>query len=158
MSNYYKDLPPDLAKSFDDELTSQSRQVFDKVVETDWRLTQHNFLVNAGGAVAVLAYLGSNSTKTFAIWSLICFVIGIVASGIEIRTLLSFFGSLHKDTLRRRLEFVENKILDTELGPPVNVGGCAVAINHWCGWIAQIAFVTGIFIGISLFVMQSCNL
>lgn len=43
MEEHYKDLPPDVAASIVDELSSQTRQTFDKVVETDWRFTQHNF-------------------------------------------------------------------------------------------------------------------
>ena len=155
MDKLYKDAPPDLAASIVDELSSQTRQTFDKVVETDWRLTQQNFLVNAGGAAAVLAYLGSDPTPTFAIWPLICFVIGVAASGIEIRTLLRIFSSLHKDALRRRAGFVDNKISVKDLGPPTNVGGSASPINHWCGWIAQIAFVVGVVVGITLFVVNA---
>jgi len=155
MDEYYKDLPPDLAASIDDELAVQTRQAFDKVLETDWRLTQHNFLVNAGGAAAVLAYLGTVPTPTFAIWPLVCFVIGIASSSIEIRTLLLIFSSLHKDALRRRAGFVENKIPAKDLGPPTDVGGCAMPINHWCGWVAQIAFVAGVTSGISLFVLNA---
>lgn len=155
MDEHYKDLPPDLAVSIVDELSSQTRQTFDNVVETDWRLTQHNFLVNAGGAAAVLAYLGSDPTPIFAIWPLVCFVVGIAASGIEIRTLLLIFSSLHRDALRRRAGFVENKILVKDLGPPANVGGCATPINHWCGWLAQIAFVAGVVVGITLFVVNA---
>lgn len=155
MEEHHKDLPPDLAASIVDELSSQARQTFDKVVETDWRLTQHNFLVNAGGAAAVLAYLGSDPTPTFAIWSLACFVVGVVASGIEVRALVLIFASLHKDALRRRAGFVENKLLAKDLGPPENVGGCATPIHNWSGWLAQIAFVAGVVVGITLFVANA---
>ena len=155
MDEHYKDLSPDLAVSIVDELSAQSRQTFDKVVESDWRLTQQNFLVNAGGAAAVLAYLGSDAASTFAIWPLVCFVVGVAASGIEIRTLLLIYSSLHKDALRRRAGFVENRISTKDLGPPADVGGCATHIHHWCGWLAQIAFVAGVVVGITLFVVNA---
>ena len=155
MDELYKNLPPDLAASIVDELSSQARQTFDKVVDTDWRLTQHKFLVNAGGAAAVLAYLGSDPTPAFAVWPLVCFVFGVGASGIEIRTLLKIYSLLNKDALRRRAEFVENKISVKDLGPPANVGGCAAPINHLCGWLAQIAFVAGVVVGITLYVVNA---
>src|SRR3990172_7994911 len=154
MDEFYKDLPPDLAATIVDELSSQARQTFDKVVETDWRLTQHNLLVNAGGAAAILAYLGSDPTPTFPIWPLACFVVGVAASGTEIRALLQVYSSLNEDALRRRAEFVENKLRVKDLGPPVNVGGCAANINHWCGWLAQVAFVAGVVVGITLYVVN----
>ena len=91
MSLYRKDLDEELSNALTSELHAQTKQTFDKVVETDWRLTQHNFLINAGGAAAVLAYLGASSSSKFAILSLLCFLVGVVASGIEIRMLLSSY-------------------------------------------------------------------
>jgi hypothetical protein len=67
MPDYRQDIDKDLVKDIDAELHAQTKQTFDKVVETDWRLTQHNFLINAGGAAAMLAYLGSSSASKFAI-------------------------------------------------------------------------------------------
>lgn len=49
------------------ELHAQTKQTFDKIVESDWRLTQHNFLVNSGGPGAVLAYLGTSASSKFAV-------------------------------------------------------------------------------------------
>jgi hypothetical protein len=149
-----RDLPPETAAAIVDEISTQARQTFDKVVETDWRLTHHNFLVNAGGAVAVLAYLGSSPTPLFAVWPLCCFLVGVAASGIEIRALLRVFSLLHLDALRRRAGFVDNKLRVNELSP-ANVGGLASPINHWCGWLAQISFVLGVVSGITLFVANA---
>jgi hypothetical protein len=103
----------------------------------------------------VLAYLGSDPTPTFAIWSLVCFAIGVASSGIEIRSLLLIYSALYKDALRRRAGFVGNTIPATELGPPTNVGGCTALIRHWCGWVAQLSFAGGVVVGIALFVVNA---
>lgn len=149
---YYKDLAPDRAAALVSELSAQVQQVFDKLVETHLRLTQHNFLVNAGGAAAVLAYLGSPSASRFTIWALVCFVVGVVASGIEVRSLVHVYKSLHLDAIRRRSGFVANKLSAGNLGPPPGVGGCAGPIGTWSARVAQAAFVVGAALGVALFV------
>jgi hypothetical protein len=151
MDKYQRDLDPEVAAAIANELSAQTRQCFDKVIETDWRLTQHNFLMNAGGAAAVLAYLGSTPTPRFAIWPLLLFLIGVVASGIEIRALLSVYDALHKDALRRRAGFTSNELRVKESVPTAGVTGCASHINHWSGVVSQVSFVLGVAVGTWMF-------
>lgn len=153
MSDYRKNLDEDLAKALDAELHTQTKQTFDKVVETDWRLTQHNFLINAGGAAAVLAYLGSSSSSKFAIWPLLLFVVGVIASGIEIRALLQVYRSLHKDALRRLNGFMRNTLSTDEITPK-GIAPIASRVNHWSGLAAQASFVLGVGVGL---VLYFCN-
>jgi hypothetical protein len=154
MPNYRKDLDEDLVKALDAELHAQTKQTFDKVVETDWRFTQHNFLINAGGAVAVLAYIGSSSDSKFAIWSLLLFVVGVIASGVEIRALLREYGSLHKDALRRLSGFMHNTLSIDEITPKDGIAPLATKVNHWSGVVAQGSFVLGVGVGL---VLYFCN-
>lgn len=151
MDEYHRDFDPGIAAAIVEELSAQARQCFDKVIEADWRLTQHNFLVNAGGAAAVLAYLGSTPTPRFAIWPLLLFLIGVIASGIEIRALLSIYSALYKDALRRRAGFVGNELRVKESVPASDVSGCASHINHWSGVVSQLSFVLGVAVGLWLF-------
>lgn len=144
-------LSDDLAAAIGDELAAQCRQCFDKVVETDWRLTQHNFLMNAGGVAALLAYIGSNPNATFAIWPLICFLVGIIASGVEIRALLKTYSALHSDALRRREGFMMNRLSVADSVPKEGVAGKAAVINHWSGVISQTAFVLGVVWGVVMY-------
>lgn len=151
MDEHRRDLDPNVAAAIVEELSAQARQCFDKIIETDWRLTQHNFLVNAGGAGAVLAYLGSTPTPKFAIWSLLLFLFGVIASGIEIRALLSVYSALHKDALRRRAGFVGNELRVKESVPARDVSGCASHVNHLSGVVSQVSFVLGAAVGLWLF-------
>lgn len=148
MDEYRKDLDPEVAAAIGEELSAQARQCFDKVIETDWRLTQHNFLANAGGAAAVLAYLGTTPTPKFAVWPLILFLIGIIASGVEIRALLSVYSALHKDALRRRARFMSNELRVKESVPAPGIAGWASCINHWSGVVAQVSFILGMAVGL----------
>ena len=154
MPDYRKDLDEDLVKALDAELHAQTKQTFDKVVETDWRLTQHNFLINAGGAAAVLAYLGSSSDSKFAIWSLLIFVVGVIASGVEIRALLQVYGGLHKDALRRLNGFMHNTLSTDEITPKEGIAPIASKMNHWSGIVSQGSFVLGVAVGL---VLYFCN-
>ena len=151
MSDYRKDLDEDLVKALDVELHAQTKQNFDKLVEIDRWLTQHNFLINAGGATAILAYLGSSSNSKFAIWSLLLFVVGVIASGVEIRALLRVYDSLHKDALRRLNGFMHNTLSTDEITPEEGLAPIASKINHWSGVVAQGSFVLGVSVGLALY-------
>jgi hypothetical protein len=137
------------------ELRSQKEQTFDNVVETDWRLTQHNFLVNAGGSAAVLAYLGTSSSSKFAVWSLVCFLVGVVASGIEIRALLAIYSGLHIDAVNRLNGFMKNEFPAENAVPQPDVVKVPSKINHWSGLVAQVSFAVGIFVGLFLFLFHT---
>lgn len=154
MPDYRKDLDEYFVKALNAELHAQTKQTFDKVVETDWRLTQHNFLMNAGGAAAVLAYLGSSSDSKFTIWSLLIFVIGVIASGVEIRALLRVYGSLHKDALRRLNGFMDNTLSTEKITPKEGIVPIYSRVNHLSGIVSQGSFVLGVAVGL---VLYFCN-
>ena len=148
MDEKYSQLDPEGGNSISNTLASQSRESFDKIVETDKWLTQHNFLVNAGGAVAVLGYLGTTPSSSFAILPLVIFLIGIIASGIEIRGLISMYGHLHKDAIKRRSGFVNDEMSVREASAAEKVPQSIARINHWSGLISQGAFVLGSVVGV----------
>jgi len=154
MDEKFSELEPEVGQPILNTLSDQSRESFDKIVETDKWLTQHNFLVNAGGAAATLGYLGASPNSSFAIFPLLLFLIGIIASGIEIRGLLSIYSHLHKDALRRRGEFVSDEISVKEAASVEKVPIWSVRANHWSGIASQLSFVGGSVIGIIVYV---CN-
>ena len=151
MAQFRKDMDAETANAVVGELHSQRKQTFEKIVETDWRLTKHNFLVNAGGSTAALAYLGTSSSSKFAIWSLVCFLVGVIASGAEIRALLAIYSGLRKDAWERLDGFMNNKITAENAVPDQNVVKVPSKINHWAGWVSQISFVLGVVVGLFLF-------
>jgi hypothetical protein len=129
-------------------LNRQVNTSFEAIVSTDKWLTQHNFLVNAGGAAAILSYLSSAPENQFAIVPLIIFILGVVASGIEIRYLLKVHGELHQDAIRRRGGFVSDELT---VGDAANVQAPTKRsknINHYSGVVAQWSFVIGCATGI----------
>jgi hypothetical protein len=140
MPDLRSQLDPEVQRRADKELTSQVDRSFEEGIETGHKLTQHNFLVNAGGAAAVLAYMGSSQRADFAIWPLACFLVGVVASGLELRFLAKFFKALHGDAVRRRSEFVRDKLGLSDAVPSPDVGKFASRVHAWSGFIAQGAF------------------
>jgi len=155
MAPYRKDMEEETAIAIANELRSQTKQTFDKIVETDWRLTQHNFLVNAGGSAAALAYLGTSAGSKFAVWSLLCFLVGVIASGVEIRALLAVYNGLHNDALNRLSGFMNNQLPLEKAVPIAKITKIPSRVNHWSGWVAQISFVLGVVTGLKLFL--SCG-
>ena len=74
-------------------------RAFDEIFKLDANLTNNNFLVNAGGAAATLAFMGAKTgAVAAAVWPLLFFTVGLIATGLEIRTLL-LFGERHKDAV-----------------------------------------------------------
>lgn len=156
MKEHRSQLDKDTAAAIGRELSAQFQECHNKFIETSWKLTQHNFLTNAGGAVAVLAYLGSAAKPSFAIWSLLLFLVGIIASGVEIRALLEIYSALHEDALRRRDGFMTDRCSIEESVPQISVAERAGKINKWSGWISQGAFSIGVVIGIGVYVLNAC--
>lgn len=153
MDEKYSDLAPETALAITETLNSQVQESFSKVVETDKWLSQHNFLVNSGGAIAVLGYLGTSAVALkVAMFPLGLFIVGIACSGIEIRALLKFYDLLHADALRRRSGFVDNEITVKEAATVSNVQGFYTKVNHWAGVIAQTTFVLGSLIGLIMLI------
>ena len=148
MDERREQLTPDTADAIAQELSEQCRETFQKVVETDWRLTQHNFLVNAGGSAAVLAFLGSGARPTYAGWALVLFLVGVVASGIEVRALVDVYAALHNDAIRRRSGFMSNELAVRDSVPKPGLAGKAATINHWSGVVSQFAFILGVIVGL----------
>ena len=151
MPQLRKDMQDETANTIAGELHSETKEIFSKVVETDWRFTQHNFLVNAGGAVAVLAYLGTSSSSKFAIWPLLCFLVGVVASGIEIRMLLASYRILYIDALNRLNGFMKSELPAEQTAPSASVARVQGTINKISGWIAQVSFLLGVAVGLFLY-------
>ena len=148
-------LNPNLQAKADAELTSQINRAFDELVDTGRKLSQHSFLVNSGGAVAVLAFIGANPKASFAWWPLACFLLGVVASGLELRFLVHFFAALHADAVQRRRDFTTDQLPLDKAVPPSDVGSCYSKAYGWSGGIAQVAFPLGIAIGIVAFIKSA---
>jgi len=131
------------------ELLSQVKELHDKTIETNWRLTQHNFFTNAGGAVAILGYMGATQSASFAILPLCFFVVGLIASGIEIRVLYSIYGRLHHDAAERHKKILDDssKALESAV-PNKYVASLLGKLNSWSGIVAQSAFVLGVLSGV----------
>jgi hypothetical protein len=151
MDEKYSDLAkdqPEVAVAVTDELRAQARESLNKMAETDKWLTQSNLLVNAGGAAAVLGYLGTNPAACFAVVVLGIFLLGMIASGIEIRGLLDGYKHLHKDAIRRLRGFLSEELTARDVANPQNIGKRATRMNMLGGIFSQIAFAVGAIVGI----------
>lgn len=148
MDRKFSELDRKTAEQLSSILEAQAKTSFNAIVETDKWLTQHNFLVNAGGAAAVLSYLSSNPTPTFAIIPLTIFLLGVIASGIEIRYLRKVHSELHEDAIRRRSGFVSNTFSVAQAADVQAPKNVTKKINHYSGLIAQLSFLVGCVVGI----------
>jgi hypothetical protein len=136
-----------------DELTEQVNRCFEEFLAASYKLSQHNFLVNAGGATAVLAYIGSTSDATFAILPLVCFLVGIIACGVELRSLSTFFNVLRQDAIRRRVGFARGEIDLPNAAPPPDLGQ-PTWVHRVSAFIARWAFPAGVALGMIFYLLS----
>jgi hypothetical protein len=106
-----QNLDEEMRKSIDDVLSTERDLAFQQILKFDGELTKYSFLANAGGATATLAFLGARPDQvSVAIWPLIFFLVGLIATGLEIRALLYNFGEKHRDAARRRQQFFAGQL------------------------------------------------
>jgi hypothetical protein len=140
-----------------EELRDQAKRAFAQGVSTAHKLIQHNFLVNAGGAAAVLAYMGSDQGADFAILPLACFLVGVIATGIELQCLLNFFGDLHDDATRRWLDFAKGKSDLSDAAPSPDLGR-PTRLHRSSELVAQWAFPIGVALGLVAYLFDDLAL
>jgi hypothetical protein len=140
-----------------EELRAQVNRSFEELVSTGHKLTQHNFLVNAGGAAAVLAYMGSAQDAGFAIWPLACFLVGVIATGMELRSLVSSLKAIHEDAIRRWLEFAKGKLDLSDAAPSPDLGRPRPA-QKLVELVAQWAFPVGVIFGLGAYLLHDVDL
>ena len=147
MNDNQKIVPPENQDLIREEALRQQSDLQDKVIECNWRLTQHNFLANAGGAVAILGFMGSDKSGTWAIYSLLFFALGIICSAIEVRALLEIFGDLHK-AVTESIDRISGKVFSVEEALiRKDAGRLPGRINMMASYISQACFIIGVFIG-----------
>ncbi len=139
---------PQTKKTIENELFVQLNLALEKLDESARKYTQYIFIVNAGGSAATLAFLGTKTGSTFAIWPLLFFALGVIACGAKL--LASFYlnkGSFN-DALKRRTEFSKtNKIegLYPKEGEMEKMTSYRIA--NWADFIAYGLFIEGVMTG-----------
>lgn len=112
-------------------------------------------LTNAGGAVAVLSFMGT-SDKVRAMrgpqFTLICFAVGVIVAGIfiaqQFHRLDSMFKGYHSDSE----EYLSNKIVWDKLKTQDDRRSKASWIDYALAYVSFVLFIGGCFLGaLSLF-------
>ena len=127
-----------------DELLNQAYLVFNRLEDAANKHIQHVFVVNAGGAAAVLAFHGAKAGSTFAVWPLLFFVSGVIACGINL--LASFYTNkgMLEDIWNRRGKFDETDVLPKAKNPEKSI---SYQIAKWTGFFAHGCIIAGVIVG-----------
>ena len=150
MNEKASELNPDVRQKLDEVLMKEGDRAFDEIPKLDANLTNNNFLVNAGGAAATLAFMGAKTeAAAAAVWPLLFFTVGLIATGVEIRALLYYFGERHNDAIRRRQGFASDRLTVRECLPTKDTGKFYARMNHWSGWVSQGCFMIGSLLGLT---------
>ncbi|PLW83238.1 hypothetical protein CWI75_07465 [Kineobactrum sediminis] len=140
-------LPSENQEAIREHALETQRELQVKFIESSWRLTQHNFISNAGGAVAVLGYMGASNAGGWAVYPLLLFALGIISSTVEVRALLSTYACLYEAT-----SDVLERILGRSFGlndTKLDTKGSNVAgnVNKYASYLSQTSFIVGVLVG-----------
>ena len=147
MSEKIEELPEETAPHLAEVLQNQQREGVSHLADVDKRVTNTNFLTNGGGAIATLAFLGTGADLSNAKVALMLFTAGVVATGVELRSHLKYWGVLSDDASRRHRGFLNNELTVKECLVPPEIGKTYQTINHYAGWLSQICFIAGVLVG-----------
>ncbi len=135
-------------KAIKDELHAQLKPTFGRFENAAKIYTQHIFIVNAGGSAATLAFLGTKTGSSFAIWPLLFFAAGVIACGFKL--LAAFY--LEKRTFYLVLNLGDkfsktNKIEDLYPKEGEMEKWTSCRIGYWASFIAHGLFIAGVIAG-----------
>lgn len=149
MNKPIHELKPEAQMALMNQLRDQANEAFNKMEEVGKLHTQHLFLVNAGGAVAVLAFIGAKTNSAFAIWPLMFFVVGVIACGIQLLMMIYVYKELFNGALIRRNKFEEEDATVEDILPKVEDVNDLIyqIIARRAYFTAQGSFIVGVFAG-----------
>ncbi len=149
MKRPISELKPEAQIEIRKHLRDHSMRAFDKLDEVGKLHTQHLFLVNAGGATAVLAFIGTKTNSAFAIWPLLFFVVGVIACGIQLLMMVYVHKKIFNDSCILRDKFHEKDATVEDISPKIediNNYICEIIARKAC-FTAQGSFIVGVFAG-----------
>ncbi len=127
-----------------DELLNQAHLIFNKLEDAANKHIQHVFVVNAGGAAAVLAFLGAKPGSSFAVWPLLIFVSGVIACGINLLASYYTYKGMFDDAWNQRKKYEETGKLTKAKKPEKSI---SYRIANWTGFFAHGCIILGIIVG-----------
>ncbi len=119
MTKFINKLKDETQTALRNQLEDQVKHSFDKLEDVSKLNTRHVFLVNAGGATATLAFIGTKTSSTFAIWPLLFFVVGVIACGIQLLMTTYVHKEIFEDTLIRRDKFYKENSTVEDILPKI---------------------------------------
>lgn len=140
-------LPEENQELIRSEVLRQMNELTEKVTETNWKLTQHNFISNAGGAIAILGFLGTDNAGSWAIYPLLIFAIGLVSSTIEVRALHEVYSELHKAVSANFANISGRDFTAQDAMPEKGTGKLPGTVNKYASYISQACFILGVVCG-----------
>lgn len=139
---------PQKKRAIEGELFAQLQLEFGRFENTARMYTQHIFIVNAGGSAATLAFLGTKTGSTFAIWPLPFFIFGVIACGAKLLAEFYLNRGTFNDALNRRNKFSEtNEIEGLYPKEEEMKKRTSYRIAHWASFIAHGLFIAGVISG-----------
>lgn len=147
------DLEPDRAQILVDTLQAQQREAFSERLEADGRLSRANFLTNGSAAIAVLAFIGTGRAPSSILFALFLFSVGVVATVVQQRSLVVFYGALFGEAQRRLQGFLADELTVAQVANVKKVSPWASRLDLASGWVAQVSFVLGVVVSALVIVL-----
>ena len=109
-ANTFLGMPKELADKFGEIIQRQHEFAQTLYLEADTRLSKHQFLANAGGAAATLAFIGAERGSSSAAVPLVLFLIAIMLISWKLRIESRGFALALKTLSSRRRQWHRGEI------------------------------------------------
>ncbi len=149
---YYSKITPELRKARLDYINQRWGQLYELEKETAQDAIKMLFLVNAGGAVANLSFIGaigSSSIDDFAKYSLACFLVGIILVGFSKAKQFHHMSRLFKHWKRDTSAYFKDKITWESLDSEDDKRAAEDIVDYVLPYGAFAAFLAGCAYGFS---------
>lgn len=134
-----------------ESFTEHAKYMQEKVAELDVRLSRNNLLTNGAAAIALLAFISTGNAPPYSAVPLIIFVVGVIASGIEVRSQMNYFGVVHKRILAQKSTVRSNEFDFEDFRKQYPKELFYKYAEHVLGWISQLSFMAGVAISAWIF-------
>jgi hypothetical protein len=128
------------------ELYGVETQAVTSMADLSKRLTNTNFATNGGGAVATLAFLESGADILLVKIALVCFAVGVISTGIQLRASMNFWADVTGRVSTRLRGFLKNDLTALE-ACAIDADMSGSQIEDISGKASQVLFVVGVIAG-----------
>lgn len=135
---------PDLQRKALELLQNQAHKTLEKYLDLDERLSRLNLQTNGAAAIAILAFVGSGLAPGKIHYPLAIFVLGVIASGFQVRSQMNHYLSFLNRLSKQRKKIREHQFQIGDVDAKAKGEMLYDHAHRAMGWLSQFCFISGV--------------